>query len=207
MVRPMTIATMPTFVEALRDREKGGVLYEVLLIVAGSAMIAASAQVVIPLAISPVPITGQTFAVLLVGALYGAPRGAATVLAYLLQGAVGFPVFAGFSAGAGYLIGPSGGYLVGFLPAAWLVGVLAQRGWDRDFVSAVVAMTIGNAVIYIVGAVWLAAFIDADLVLRLGVVPFLPGAAIKIVLAALVLPTGWRILTRVRERSTSPPST
>lgn len=194
----MTTASNPVLVEAIHARPTSGVWYELALIVAGSLLIAATAQIAIPLGFSPVPITGQTFGILLIGALYGARRGALTVMLYLVEGAAGLPVFAAFGAGATHLLGPTGGYLIGFVPAAFLVGVLAQRGWDRWFLTTVAAMVAGNLVIFIVGATWLTAFIDADLAIRLGVVPFLPGAAIKIALAALLLPTGWRILARVR---------
>lgn len=201
----MSIATTPVFVDVVRSRPGTGIRYELALIVAGSLLIAATAQIAIPLGFSPVPITGQTFGILLIGALYGARRGALTVIAYLAEGAAGLPVFAAFGAGATHLLGPTGGYLVGFVPAAFLVGVLAQRGWDRWFLTTVAAMVAGNLVIFIVGATWLTAFIDADLAITLGVVPFLPGAVVKIVLAALLLPAGWRllagrVLTRARDR-------
>ena len=201
----MSIATTPVFVDIVRSRPGTGIRYELALIVAGSLLIAVTAQIAIPLGFSPVPITGQTFGVLLIGALYGARRGALTVIAYLAEGAAGLPVFAAFGAGAAHLLGPTGGYLVGFVPAAFLVGVLAQRGWDRWFLTTVAAMVAGNLVIFIVGATWLTAFIDADLAITLGVVPFLPGAVVKIVLAALLLPAGWRllagrVLTRARDR-------
>jgi len=201
----MTTASNPVFIEAIHARSTSGVWYELALIVAGSLLIAATAQIAIPLGFSPVPITGQTFGILLIGALYGARRGALTVMLYLVEGAAALPVFAAFGAGATHLLGPTGGYLIGFVPAAFLVGVLAQRGWDRWFLTTVAAMVAGNLVIFIVGATWLTAFIDADLAITLGVVPFLPGAVVKIVLAALLLPAGWRlldgrILARARDR-------
>ena len=170
-------------------------LYDAALVLGASLVIALSAQVAIQLPFSPVPITGQTMAVLLVGALLGSRRGALAVLAYIAEGLAGLPVFAGGAAGLTRLFGPTGGYLVGFVAAAFLVGWLAERGWDRRFGTTLAAMTLGNLVIYGVGAVWLAVFVGGvSRAWSLGVVPFLPGDAIKIVLAAVLLPGGWKLL-------------
>lgn len=168
------------------------VLINAALVLAGSVGIALSAQIAIPL--MPVPVTGQTFAVLLVGALLGSRLGAAAVLAYLAEGAIGLPVFSGFAGSAAHLFGPTGGYLAAFLPAAWIVGTLCERGWDRRTLTAALAMTIGTAVILMGGVSWLAAFTGVEKALTLGLYPFLIGAVIKIALAALALPLGWKIL-------------
>lgn len=174
---------------------RSALLYDAALVLGASLVIALSAQVAIQLPFSPVPITGQTMAVLLVGALLGSRRGALAVLAYIAQGLAGLPVFAGGAAGLTRLFGPTGGYLVGFVAAAFLVGWLAERGWDRRFGTTLAAMTLGNLVIYGVGAVWLAVFVGGvSRAWSLGVVPFLPGDAIKIVLAAVLLPGGWKLL-------------
>ena len=172
------------------------VLYEIGLVLAGTALIALSAQAAILLPFSPVPVTGQTFAILLVGMLYGGVRGGATVVAYLAEGAAGLPVFASAGAGPAVLFGHTGGYLFAFIAAAALVGFLGERGWDRRFISTLIAMTLGTAVIFIGGSIVLAAFVGPQNVLALGVVPFLPGAVVKIVAAACVLPIGWKILGR-----------
>jgi biotin transport system substrate-specific component len=174
----------------------------VALVVAGSLIVAASAQVAIPL-LSGVPITGQTFAVLLVGSLLGARRGAAALTLYMMEGACGLPVFAQFGAGLPLL---SAGYIVGFIPAAALAGALAQRGWDRRVGTTLAAMTVATAVIFAAGLVWLFAValfmnsfvsgtdgIAPSAVLMVGLVPFLPGAVIKIGLAAALLPAAWRL--------------
>jgi biotin transport system substrate-specific component len=171
-----------------------GVAREVVLVLGGAILIALAAQVQIPLPFSPVPVTGQTFAVLLLGALYGSKRGAATVLIYLVLGTVGFPVFAGGAAGAARLVGPTAGYLVGFIAAAFVVGALAERGWDRRPWTTAAAMILGNLVIYALGVAWLAKFVGWDKVLATGVLPFLAGDALKIALAMLLLPAGWRLL-------------
>ena len=174
---------------------RSALLYDAALVLGASLVIALSAQVAIQLPFSPVPITGQTMAVLLVGALLGSRRGALAVLAYIAEGLAGLPVFAGGAAGLARLFGPTGGYLVGFVAAAFLVGWLAERGWDRRFGTTLAAMTLGNLVIYGVGAVWLAVFVGGvSRAWSLGVVPFLPGDAIKIVLAAVLLPGGWKLL-------------
>ncbi|MCS7087290.1 MAG: biotin transporter BioY, partial [Thermoflexales bacterium] len=146
--------------------------------------------------LQPVPITGQTFGVLLAGAALGARRGALALLAYLAQGLIGLPFFAGGTSGMARLLGPTGGYLVGFVAAAALVGWLSERGWDRRFISTFAAMALGNLVIYALGAPWLAQFVGWERALSAGVLPFLPGDAIKALLAALALPSAWALINR-----------
>jgi biotin transport system substrate-specific component len=169
-------------------------LRDFALVLAGSAAIALSAQVALPLPFSPVPVTGQTFGVLLVASILGRARGAAAVLAYLAEGAVGLPVFAGFAAGPAVFLGPTGGYLLGFLPAAWLCGLLAERGWDRTPLRATASMLLGNVAIFALGLPWLARFVGASNVWGLGFWPFIPGDIVKIGLAAALLPLGWKAL-------------
>jgi biotin transport system substrate-specific component len=185
-------------VDVLRPA-RGRWLYEVVTVLLGSALIALSAQVAVRLAVSPVPITMQTFAVLLVGALYGSRRGAVTVLAYVGEGLAGLPVFASGGAGPAYLLGPTGGYLLGFIAAAFVVGRLAERGWDRRVATTALAMTIGTAVIFALGLAWLVFFVGPRAVLATGLVPFLPGAVLKIALATAVLPLGWAAWEWVRK--------
>jgi biotin transport system substrate-specific component len=203
---------MSTLTEVLRPRfargsagtvvpaRLGSQLYDVALVLAGSALIALSAQVAVPVPFSPVPVTGQTFAVLLLGAALGRTRGAAAVLAYLAEGAAGLPVFAGALAGPAVLLGPTGGYLLGFLPAAWICGALAERGWDRHFLSTLVAMTAGDLAIFAVGVPWLARFVGPENAIAFGVTPFVAGNAAKIVLAAGTLPAAWALVRRSRGR-------
>lgn len=168
--------------------------YDLALVLAGSALIALSARVAIPLPFSPVPVTGQTFAVLLVGAALGRWRGAAAVLAYLAEGAAGLPVFAGAHAGPAVLLGPTGGYLFGFVPGAWLCGLLAERGWDRRVGSTILSMILGNVVIFAVALPWLARYVGGSSVWALGFWPFIPGDVVKIGLAAAALPLAWKWL-------------
>jgi len=175
------------------ERTRAG-FYDIGLIFAGSILIALSAKVQILLPFSPVPITGQTFAVLMIGALLGARRGSLAVLAYLIQGAAGMPVFA-FGGGFAVLLGPTGGYLIGFIPAAYLTGRLAEKGWDRRIGTTVLAMILGNAAIYACGLFRLACLIGfSTKVLTVGVYPFVIGDLLKIALAAVLLPLGWKQL-------------
>lgn len=177
----------PSFVEVVWP--KMGLKGEVVLILISSWLIALTAQVVIPL--QPVPITGQTFGVLLAGALLGSKRGAIAVLVYLAQGAMGLPVFAGGTAGFSRLAGPTGGYLIGFVIAAFAVGWLSEKGWDRRFTTTAISMLIGNAIIYALGLPWLATFVGWESVLKAGLFPFIPGDLLKVILAAVALPHGW----------------
>jgi biotin transporter BioY len=171
---------------------------DLFLILGFAAVTAFSAQ--IAFYIGPVPITGQTFAVLLAGALLGSKRGALSQLTYLGLGVMGAPIFAGWLGGPAVLMGPSGGYLIGFVPAAFVVGLLAERGWDRRVWSMGLAMLIGNIVIYAFGLLWLAqwlsSFAPGSSVLAAGLYPFIPGDLLKIVLAAVALPSGWALLHR-----------
>jgi biotin transporter BioY len=171
---------------------------DMLLIFGFVAVTALSAQVAFYVGV--VPITGQTFAVLIAGALLGSKRGALSQLTYLGMGVMGAPIFAGWQGGPAVLTGPTGGYLVGFVAAAFVVGFLAERGWDRRTWSMALAMLIGNSVIYAIGLPWLSIWLghvaSADSVLAVGLYPFIPGDLLKLVLAAVALPSGWALLNR-----------
>ncbi|HEV8663453.1 MAG TPA: biotin transporter BioY [Candidatus Methylomirabilis sp.] len=187
-----TATRVSTLAEATIPR--GGLLRDALLIVGGSLLTALCAQIVIPL--TPVPITGQTFAVLLTGAALGALRGTAAIGLYVVEGLVGLPVFAGGGAGLARLQGPTGGYLLGFIAAAYLTGTLAERGWDRRVRFAAVAMAAGNVVIYLFGVPWLALYLGwADAVTK-GLLPFILGDFLKLAAAALALPGAWVLVRR-----------
>lgn len=174
---------------------KAGILTDAVLSAAGAGLIAVSAQLSIPLPFTPVPLTGQTFAVLLVGASLGAVRGAVSSGLYVLLGIAGLGVFAGGAHGWAVIVGATGGYLVSFPIAAALVGYLAQRRWDSRFSSAIGAMLSGSVVIYLIGLVWLAVVLDTGLeqTLEYGLYPFVPGDILKLYLAAVLLPTAWRL--------------
>jgi len=183
----------PTLTAALIPEK--GLLRNAALVVVFSLFTALAAQVSIPLPFTPVPITGQTFAVLLTGALLGSRLGAASLTLYLAEGAAGLPVFALGRSGLTTLLGPTGGYLFAFPAAAFTVGWLAERGWDRRVFTTALAMLVGNLVIYAGGVPWLAHFVGGwSKAVTLGMLPFLPGDALKLVLAVVLLPAGWRIV-------------
>lgn len=165
-----------------------------VLIIAFSLLTTLAAQVVIPLPL--VPMTMQTFAVLLTGALLGSRLGALAMIAYLIEGASGLPFFYAGHGGAQHLfLSPTAGYLWSYPVAAFVVGLLAERGWDRRFLTAVVAMAIGSALILLSGWVWLSLWLkSATHAASVGVMPFIIGDIIKVVLAAALLPSGWALL-------------
>lgn len=169
-----------------------------LLVLGGSLALWVSAKIQIPF--YPVPVTMQTFVLLTLAMALGARLAAAMVALYLLEGALGLPVFAGAperGIGLAYMLGPTGGYLLGFLLAAALCGWLAERGWDRRFASTAAAMLAGNALIYAPGLLWLGATLGWDKpILAWGLLPFLYGDALKLALAAVVLPMAWRMAGR-----------
>ena len=176
----------------------------ILLVAAGSALMALSAQLSYQFSFSTVPVTGQTFAVLLIGTLYGSRLGAATMAAYLAEGAAGLPVFAGGHGGVGAIATASGGYLFGFIAAAFIVGLFAERGWDRTRWIAL-PMLLANAVIYVPGLIWLhqqfsivGIPISWETTLDYGLWPFIAGDLAKLVAATIAVPAGWSIVERIR---------
>jgi len=175
-------------------------LRRAVLAVLGTLLITVSAKINVPF--YPVPMTMQTLAVLLIGAAYGFRLGTATLLLYLAEGAAGLPVFAGTpekGIGIAYMLGPTGGYLAGFVAAAALVGWLAERGWDRSIPRTAAAMTLGTAVIFALGLLWLGALLGWDKpVLAWGLYPFVWGALMKIALGVAALALGWRLVGRLR---------
>jgi biotin transport system substrate-specific component len=173
---------------------------QVGLVIGFSLLTAAAAQLVIP--IGPIPITGQTFAVLLTGALLGSRLGAMAMIAYLIEGSSGLPFFAGGHFGLAHLLGPTGGYLVAFPAAAFITGAFAEHGWDRRFFTAAPAMAIGSAVIMLSGWAWFSILTHTPplTALYLTVIKFIPGDIIKITLAAAALPSGWKLLGMTTSR-------
>ena len=166
------------------------------LVLGFSLLLALAAQMVIP--IGPVPITGQTFVVLLTGALLGSRLGAITMIIYLVEGASGLPFFYGGSGGVAHLFGPTGGYLVAFPAAAFITGAFAEHDWDRRFPTAVAAMAIGSLVITLSGWTWFSIVTNTSMpvVFTTTVSKLIPGDIIKILLAAAALPAGWALLKR-----------
>jgi biotin transport system substrate-specific component len=196
----MTLASAslnrPVLVDAVIRRSA---VTDALLVVAGTALVAVSAQVEVPL--WPVPVTGQTLAVMLVGAALGFRRGAAALALYLVAGVAGAPVFAGWSGGVASLASPSFGFVVGFIPAAALMGWLSERRWDRRPVLAVAGFGLASALPFVVGLPWLAVVLahlglphDLGAVLAAGFTPFIIGGLVKWAIAAAVLPLAWKAL-------------
>ncbi len=195
----MTLAIgRPTLADRLFPRS---IATDIVLVSAGTALVAISAQVVVPL--WPVPITGQTLAVLLVGSALGALRGSLAMVLYAVLGVAGLPVFSDASSGASVLFGPTGGYIVGFILAAAFTGWLAQRSWDRKIVQAILGFLGGTVLTFAIGLPWLAVALKIDLIQTLegGLFPFIVGGIIKSVLAAGIISLSWRYFARDDRRN------
>ena len=191
-----TVAHPPA---VLADAVPGGLVRDVALVGSSALFVGLAAQASIPLPFTPVPLSLQTFAVLLSAAALGPIRGGLGMLLYLLAGMAGMPWFSGGASGWSF---PSFGYILGFVLAAVLVGALAARGADRTVLRTAALMVLGNLVVYAAGVPWLMASINAGLAeaLALGVAPFLVGDALKVMVAAGLLPATWRMVRRVERR-------
>lgn len=202
----MTLATTLPARSTIVDRViPRSLLADAALVIAGTALVAALAQVAIPL--WPVPVTGQTLAVLLVGASLGAARGAASLSLYALLGAIGLPIYSDASSGWAVLAGPTGGYIIGFIVSAAIVGWAAERRWDRGWLKAAVTFLGGSLVVFAIGLPWLSYSLggfglpnDLQATLVAGFYPFIIGGVIKAAIAAAVLPAIWKAVER-RERT------
>ncbi len=183
----------------LLDAVASGSIATVISVVTYATLIGVSAQFSFHLNFTPVPITLQTFAVLFGGAALGSKRAVSGTLLYMIVGLIGLPWFAGATGGISVASSPSMGYIVGFVFASYLVGLLAERGWDRNVAKTLVLVVAGNAVIYLFGASWLAASlgITASKAYQLGVSPFLIGDALKAILATVALPVAWLGLSKI----------
>ena len=174
---------------------------QLVLVAAGIAALVLAAKIKIPM--FPVPMTMGTFVVLSIGAAYGARLGLATILGYMLIGALGFDVFAGSSAevsGLSYMMGSTGGYLVGYVLAVVALGALAHKGWDRARGKMALALVLGNALIYVPGLIWLTVLYGLEApILSWGLTPFLLGDVVKLALVALLLPALWSLVGRARK--------
>lgn len=173
-----------------------------ILVVLGIAFLAIAAKIKFPIPPSPVPVSMSTFAVLTIGAAYGPRLGLTTIFGYMIIGAAGFDVFANSSADANgieYMMGGTGGYLVGYVLATLALGFAARKGWDRNVILMAIAMLIGNALIYVPGIAWLAHLYTWEKpILEWGLTPFLIGDAMKLALAALLLPAVWKLVGKAR---------
>ena len=168
-------------------------LTHLLLALIGSVFLIISAKVQIPF--YPVPMTMQTLVVLMIGMSYGAPLAASTVFLYLFQGAIGLPVFA-TGGGLAYMMGPTGGYLVGFFLSAILLGLLASNGWGKTWQTTAVAMILGVGVIFAIGVSWLGVFIGFEAAIINGFLPFIYADFLKIIIASFAMPTAWSVVDR-----------
>ena len=194
--------TSPTLTRPLADRLipiRQDALRIPLQLILGVALMALLAQ--IEFTIGPVPVTGQTFGVLLIGAAYGLGMGSLTMVLYLILGGFGLGIFSGGGAGWSHFTGATAGYLFGFPFAAALVGFLAQRGWDKRFSTTALAMLLGNIIIYIPGLLWLSQLMpSAQATLQAGLYPFIPGDVLKLLLASSLLPAAWHFLGQQNKR-------
>jgi biotin transport system substrate-specific component len=192
--RVLAEAILPLTGQAMRVKQ-------IILVIAGIAALALAAKIKIPM--FPVPMTMGTFAVLSIGAAYGMRLGLATIIGYMLIGALGFDVFAGSSAetfGMIYMMGGTGGYLVGYVLAILALGYAARLGWDRSIGKMALAMGLGNVLIYVPGLVWLAVLYGTDApIFTWGLTPFLLGDLVKLALAALLLPAVWGLVGAARK--------
>ncbi|MCR4295594.1 MAG: biotin transporter BioY [Elusimicrobia bacterium] len=182
----------PTLADAIIPST--GLKHDAVAVVVASLFIAVCAQINIPLPFTPVPLSGGTLGVLYTGALLGSRRGAVAVVLYLLEGSIGLPFFSGGAAGFLHLLGPTGGYLVGFPVGAFATGLLAERGWDRTPARAFLAMLAGSLPIFALGLLGLSRFVPAETLLVQGLWPFLPGDLLKSAFSAGLLPLGWKLL-------------
>lgn len=189
--------------EAVGPRDGAGLrLKQVVLVVLGIAALAIAAKIKVMVPPSPVPVNMGTFAVLTIGAAYGPRLGLATILGYMIVGALGFDIFANSTAelsGIAYMTGSTGGYLVGFVVATLALGWAARAGWDRSVLLMALAMLLGNALIYLPGVAWLGMLHGWDKpILEWGLTPFLIGDAMKLALAALLVPGLWKLIGTAR---------
>ncbi|MCK4529996.1 MAG: biotin transporter BioY [Candidatus Marinimicrobia bacterium] len=159
---------------------------EITYILSAVLMMAALSRITIPLL--PVPVTGQTLGVLLTGIMLGRKRAVTAMITYIAMGVIGFPVFANGAFGMATLIGPTGGYLLGFIPAAYIMGFLGEKGWYKHVATALLSLIIGHTIVFAFGLLWLANFAGWSNVLAIGLIPFLPGAAIKTLIAYALIP-------------------
>ncbi|HNP15265.1 MAG: biotin transporter BioY [Cryobacterium sp.] len=187
----------PTLADRIFAR---GIIMDVVLVSAGAALTAIAAQVVVPL--WPVPITGQTLAVLLVGSSLGALRGTLSMLLYAVLGIAGLPVFSEASSGMSIILGPTGGYIIGFVFAAAFTGWIAQRSWDRKILRSILGFLGGTVVTFAIGLPWLSFTLGLNLeqTLNAGLYPFIIGGIVKMVIAASVMTLGWRFFEREDQR-------
>ena len=172
----------------------GEAMMSLALVLVGVGILAVSARIQVPF--YPVPVTMQTLAVMVIAMAYGSKLGTATLFTYLFAGFIGAPVFAG-GAGFAYMAGPTGGYLAGFLLAGVVLGALADRGWTRNWQTTAAAMLVGTSIIYLLGVAWLSQLIGLDKAITFGLVLFIYGDILKLVIAAASVPFMWKLVAKL----------
>lgn len=192
----MRAATSTLINEAFGLEGRHSLLRDAAIVLGATGLLALSAKVQVPF--YPVPMTLQSLVILVVGAAFGWRMGVATVLAYLAEGAAGIPVFAGAGAGPAYMMGPTGGYLAGFVLAAGVTGFLAERGYTKGVLSTLAVMALGHVLIFVPGYLWLTALFGAEKAYAIGVAPFYAATVLKTALGAALLPAAWWALERAR---------
>ena len=178
----------------VKSGSPGEAMMSLALVLVGVGILAVSARIQVPF--YPVPVTMQTLAVMVIAMAYGSKLGTATLFSYLLAGFLGAPVFAG-GAGFAYMAGPTGGYLAGFLLAGVVLGALADRGWTRNWQTTAAAMLVGTAIIYLLGVTWLSQLIGFDKAVAFGLMPFIYGDILKLVIAAAAVPFMWKLVAKL----------
>jgi biotin transporter BioY len=188
-----------TYSEIFKPKDKiYGIVYDFVLVITLSLLVGISAKIKIFLPFTPVPITFQTFSVLFFSVLLGSKKSLYMILTYILEGIIGLPVFSK-GGGVEYFLGPTGGYIIGFLVAGYVVGFLAEKGFDKNFFTTLLTMVIGNIIIYFFGIIWLSKFVGGITnAIILGVVPFIIGDSIKIFLSGIFLPLGWKFIKKIK---------
>ena len=172
----------------------GEAMMSLALVLVGVGILAVSARIQVPF--YPVPVTMQTLAVMVIAMAYGSKLGTATLFSYLFTGFIGAPVFAG-GAGFAYMAGPTGGYLAGFLLVGVVLGALADRGWTRNWQTTAAAVLVGTSIIYLLGVAWLSQLIGLDKAIKFGLVPFIYGDILKLVIAAASVPFMWKLVAKL----------
>lgn len=201
----MTAKSYPSMLESLfinhsKTASASRVLIQTLAIVAGALLVVAGSKIYIPLPFTPVPVTAQTLSVLLVGSMFGSRLAPLSILLYLMMGMVGLPVYAESASGIQYLLGPTAGYLIGFIFAAYFVGKLSEKGWDRTVVKSLPIMFLGQLLVFVPGLLWLATFVGFESVLEKGFYPFVIGGIVKMLLAGTSSALLWRCIGWVKKQ-------
>lgn len=186
-----------TLINEIVKSKEGSKIQELVLIVSGVIFLGLTAQIIMPLPFSPVPITGGTFGVLLIGLVYGKKLGLKTIISYLSAGMLGIPLFAGMGSGLLFLR-PTGGYLIGYVFMVLICGYLTEKGWGKSYIKTFIMMITAETVMYLFGLFYLSFFVKSNL-LTIGLYPFIIGDFIKMLLVTFALPSAWKVLEYLKK--------